>query len=532
MAPRIRKNVWTLPSSDKTLEWYEKAVGVLQQRPIADPTSWWSLGAIHGYDPTVWGAFGYVTAATPLPPAAVQDQLWKQCQHQSWYFLPWHRGYLTAFEAIIRSVIKPLGGPDDWALPYWDYSDNKDWLELPRAFANATLPGGAMNHLFVKRRYGAVQVPNTQRPIKLDPRVVVTQRAMDEHFYTGSDDAAPGFGGLRTPFSHGDGGGTFGVLESQPHGGVHVFVGGGFKGSRTSDDFHDLGLMTMPDTAALDPIFWLHHANIDRLWNAWLKQHAAPHTQPDEFQNPEEADWLDGPRDRVFAMPKPDGTIATYTPRDVIDTRAAALNYIYDTDHVEAFGEDRLALRFERLGAGADLAKQWSGALKMAPPKPTELVGTNAGTVRLDSDVVESHIKLDDAVHRKVTTSLDMLTFNAVAPKAPDRVYLKLENIKSPSDAAAFYVYINLPPDADPKAHPELFAGTVSLFGARQASAPDGPTGGNGLSASLNITDIVDRLHSDKVFTGELSVKLVSAVPGATGEDISIGRISVHRQGQ
>ena len=27
-----------------------------------------------------------------------------------------------------------------------------------------------------------------------------------------------------------------------------------------------------PLTAAQDPIFWLHHANIDRLWNHWLQQ--------------------------------------------------------------------------------------------------------------------------------------------------------------------------------------------------------------------------------------------------------------------
>jgi tyrosinase len=31
------------------------------------------------------------------------------------------------------------------------------------------------------------------------------------------------------------------------------------------------GWMSDPDKAALDPIFWLHHANIDRLWAAWTK---------------------------------------------------------------------------------------------------------------------------------------------------------------------------------------------------------------------------------------------------------------------
>jgi tyrosinase len=32
------------------------------------------------------------------------------------------------------------------------------------------------------------------------------------------------------------------------------------------------GWMGSVPTAAQDPIFYLHHANIDRLWNAWLKQ--------------------------------------------------------------------------------------------------------------------------------------------------------------------------------------------------------------------------------------------------------------------
>jgi hypothetical protein len=35
------------------------------------------------------------------------------------------------------------------------------------------------------------------------------------------------------------------------------------------------GWMLDPSLAALDPIFWLHHANVDRLWEVWL-QRAGP----------------------------------------------------------------------------------------------------------------------------------------------------------------------------------------------------------------------------------------------------------------
>lgn len=40
---------------------------------------------------------------------ADQDVYWHQCQHQSWYFLPWHRGYLAALGAIVRKSLSHRG---------------------------------------------------------------------------------------------------------------------------------------------------------------------------------------------------------------------------------------------------------------------------------------------------------------------------------------------------------------------------------------------------------------------------------------
>ena len=45
------------------------------------------------------------------------------------------------------------------------------------------------------------------------------------------------------------------VIEGNPHGHVHDMVGG------------DMGEVP---TAAADPIFWVHHCHIDRLWAAWI----------------------------------------------------------------------------------------------------------------------------------------------------------------------------------------------------------------------------------------------------------------------
>jgi RND family efflux transporter MFP subunit len=103
MAARIRKSVWSLPPTDPTISWYRRAVAELIRRPESDPSSWRYLAAVHGIPPD-----------KPIPAAATG--FWDQCQHQSWFFPPWHRGYLASFEAVVAKTIVELGGPDGWAL--------------------------------------------------------------------------------------------------------------------------------------------------------------------------------------------------------------------------------------------------------------------------------------------------------------------------------------------------------------------------------------------------------------------------------
>src|SRR5256885_10879756 len=74
-----------------------------------------------------------LSAKDPLPPTSETEEMWDQCQHGTWYFLPWHRGYLAAFEAIVAKTVKELGGPADWALPYWNYLNSSNQAEIGRA---------------------------------------------------------------------------------------------------------------------------------------------------------------------------------------------------------------------------------------------------------------------------------------------------------------------------------------------------------------------------------------------------------------
>lgn len=67
-------------------------------------------------------------------------------------------------------------------------------------------------------------------------------------------------------------------LENPPHGGVHIWCGDTTLQSAGAD----MGLL---DTAAQGPLFWAHHANIDRLWSVWLGASAS-------HKNPTSSPWL------------------------------------------------------------------------------------------------------------------------------------------------------------------------------------------------------------------------------------------------
>ena len=130
MPTYTRTNAWNNGGTfnNPILLWYAKGVGVMQSRQLNDTSSWWFFAAIHGQrigqsasfpDWTTLPSPPQVRTAPP-PSQSDKDLYWDQCQHQTWYFAPWHRGYLLALEQQVRAAIISLGGPADWALPYWN----------------------------------------------------------------------------------------------------------------------------------------------------------------------------------------------------------------------------------------------------------------------------------------------------------------------------------------------------------------------------------------------------------------------------
>ncbi|MFT3718606.1 tyrosinase family protein [Pseudorhodoferax sp.] len=196
----VRRSLRTLAANDPIVETYRAAVAAMKALPASDRRSWNAQAQIH----------------------------FDHCPHGNWFFLPWHRAYLLYFEQICRE----LTGAQDFALPYWNWTCQR---QIPAPFL-----GDAGNPLFAPGRSG---VPPAALPDDaVGPGVM--QDILDEPNFAlfASSPAAA----LRPPVG-------YGPLEGTPHNSVHGFVGG------VMNNFQ----------SPRDPVFWMHHNMIERVWWEW-----------------------------------------------------------------------------------------------------------------------------------------------------------------------------------------------------------------------------------------------------------------------
>lgn len=175
--------------------------------------------------PETW-TIAYQAAVHDMHPLPPPDGFRATCQHDTWYFLPWHRMYLLHYEAVVRAIIAELDDDrisdetrETWALPYWDYH-HPDHRILPQAFRDELLPDGTPNPLAQAARYPMVQ--SGAQPLSDDE--VEFSGWWSETVFTLP--GLPSFGGTdvgkrHRPFQFADAG----ALEITPHGSVHMYVG-------------------------------------------------------------------------------------------------------------------------------------------------------------------------------------------------------------------------------------------------------------------------------------------------------------------
>lgn len=470
---RIRQDVYALPAGDAALDWYERAVGRMKSLPLTDPRSWGYQGAVHG---------------TIIPLTASTTGFWAECQHGSSFFLPWHRMYLLHFERIVAQHIVDLGGPADWSLPYWNYTTSvPKTLQLPPQFRSPLKADGTPNNLYEAQRASAANAG----------RAILGSRDVSLNCLLTPGTIAPGgfFGGAAAAHA----GSMTGALELTPHNNIHNRVGG------------VSGLMADPDYAALDPIFWLHHSNIDRLWEVWLDCDPA-------HGNLSSAYWLTGV---PFKFHDTKGAVVIMRSIDVLNLRAPQLDYQYANMACPAPFRVGGAPRVAVAGGAGPIG----GGPIMSQP---DLVGATSTAVRL----------ADQIQHVMVPTPVTPRAFSIAAGRkfAPtarsrqlvQRATLHLEHVTSSDTAPTYDVFLNLPLGADTDKSDDRFVGRVSMFGIKQASDPRGNHGGGGQNFALDITELYHRLdENNEIDPANLKVTFVPVDPVANSQ-VTVGRVSLY----
>jgi tyrosinase len=367
---------------------------------------------------------------------SVPGRIENQCQHASWFFLPWHRMYLYWFEQIIRSQLgEDAGG---WALPYWNYTTSKvaGHQSLPPAFRERSLPDGKENPLFIEERQSFPLDVNAGDALSA-AAVQTTSAKREAVFSRPAIGTTGGFGGGRTDplFHHGTGGRGAGTLEAVPHGSVHTAVGG------------EGGFMSAFSTAALDPIFWLHHANLDRLWEEWRRDPGAGHPPG---ANPTDPDWLA----MRFEFVDPGGGRQETAVSDVLDIEAQ-LGYTYS--HLLAPPPAPSPAPPRRMAMVDDEAN---------PEHPPELVGSSEAPVTLEGRTTGARLAVSPPSGPAART--------ARSGEGPAATYLNIENVRGEANPGLLYgVYLNLPEGEAAEPDSGSFVGTISLFGVESSQLDD-----------------------------------------------------------
>ena len=244
--PYTRYNV-NSPEGQMMLAKYARAIEIMRELPEYDQHSWkwwWYTHWVKGYPAALWDLSkkkkAEVIASVPPEYRADAEAVWNGCQahaynpsdpeqYQQWYFLPWHRLMLNQFEGVIREVLHD----EDFTLPYWNpITGNPEDLIVPAVFR---VPGST---LYNGTRWFWV---NGGERIDTLYRDWITLDALNEKFYIDSPNGSLGFNPR---------------LDQNPHFFTHFALGGD---------------MAEFSTVGGDPMFYLHHSNIDRLWESWSR---------------------------------------------------------------------------------------------------------------------------------------------------------------------------------------------------------------------------------------------------------------------
>ena len=212
------------------------------------------LGNITTYD---YFAYWHEQAMNLMTPNnGVQNPRGRNAAHGGPSFGPWHRLMLLVFEAQCRRVLEN----DGFRVPFWDWGEDADdtgnspiWDPgIMGGFGNPVRDGPFTlgrgwtvnivdGPVFAPQPRGLRRSPNTFE--QLEDNASIRSRIRNEPTYARFtwDSRVSSF---------------VNSLEGPLHNTVHRWVGGDMRTAMSPND----------------PVFFLHHANIDRIWFAWQKR--------------------------------------------------------------------------------------------------------------------------------------------------------------------------------------------------------------------------------------------------------------------
>lgn len=407
------------------------------------------------------------------------------CPHGNWWFYVWHRGYLGYFEQTIRTLSKD----DQFAIPYWDWTSlpqipdsmfdgalnpqNRPFEPYTRNLAvftqhfkpaltaywntltpaqlaqlklrgytafdkmwndvtgfDPTIPpqgaGISSNMAYANTcgsRYLTRDNPKFDKATAkdVDPDTIrsglsptqfnaSTKAQSFTSTKTASHNAAPG----STP------GFFFSTLEGLPHNQVHNYIGG--VGPLDPGPYGNMTNFLSP----VDPIFFLHHSNMDRLWDVWTRKQKRlnlPYLPP---KGPELDALSNEPF--LFYVNGQGQFVGNSKAGEYLSTEK------FDYDYEPAFAEDVIT------GAAPALAAA------QAVPLGTASVKGNEASVTLPTAAIKKHL---------------------AAERAPSLVAeVTLPHPGADSPGRGFDVFVGAPADVEKAGiDSPYYAATIAFFG-------------------------------------------------------------------
>jgi tyrosinase len=317
-AARVRKDASALDQAE--IEAVRLAFRRIMERDADDPAGYFVLAGRHWF---------------PTP---------TECLHHEDRFNPWHRVYVTKFEDALRSV----RGAESVTLPYWDITRPPPDFLFDPPFDSYTLP------VTIHPSY-----PTGHQTTRFDSDTIADLVAAEE-----------------IPE-------TIGYAMTQPI--WNDFISYERRGIEAA---HDSGhgatgaTMAVPDTAAFDPIFWLFHANWDRLWWQWQQIMNATTIATFRSTIVGSADFLDAPFNDLRPFEE--------TADQTIDLTAMGISY---AQPVEPGPEPVPSVRRARVGSltaaeGVRLNESPQASVRLKGIDRLSIPGSFRAVLRADGEVI------------------------------------------------------------------------------------------------------------------------------------------------